>query len=123
MEDELDRMLAKRDEIIPSSGFVASVMDAVHREAAASEPTPFPPLAFPWLRALPIFIALAAVGAMLIALFLHAIRMPASATQGPLLPPAVMHALAQVNAGWIAAALALAFFSTFFSLRIAVGKR
>jgi hypothetical protein len=123
MEDELDRMLATRDEIVPSSGFVASVMDAVHREAAASEPTPFPPLAFPWLRALPIFIALAAVAAMLIALFIHTMQMPAAATQAPLLPPVMIHALVQVNAGWIAAALALAFFSAFFSVRFAIGKR
>jgi hypothetical protein len=123
MEDELDRMLATRDEIVPSSGFVASVMDAVHREATTSEPTPFPPLAFPWLRAMPIFAALAAVTVMLIALFIQTMQMPAAATQGPLLPPVMIHALTQFSAGWIAAALALAFFFMFFSLRFAIGKR
>jgi len=46
--DELDRLLAKADEIVPSSGFTAAVMDAVRREAAAPAP-----LAFPWRRAWP----------------------------------------------------------------------
>ena len=123
MEDELDRMLSSRDEIVPSSGFVMSVMDAVRREAAASEPTPLPPLAFPWLRALPIFAALAAVLVMLIAGIVAAVRMPVAPTSGPLVPPAVLHALEQVNAGWLAGALLLALLSTLLSLRVATGKR
>ncbi|HYK36657.1 MAG TPA: hypothetical protein VEV40_11885 [Alloacidobacterium sp.] len=123
MEDELDRMLSRQDEIVPSSGFVSSVMDAVRREAAVPDPGPFPPLAFPWVRALPMFLALAAVIAMLISGFVELIHMPASAVQRPLLAPAVEHALAQVNAGWLAVALLLAFLSTFFSVRFAVGQR
>ncbi len=123
MEDELDRMLSTQDEIVPSSGFVMSVMDAVRNEAAASEPTPFPPIAFPWLRALPMFIALAAVLAMLIAGFVELARTPIAVTQGPLLPAAVVQALVQVNAGWIAFALLLAFLSALFSIRFATGKR
>lgn len=123
MEDELDRMLATRDEIVPSSGFVASVMDAVRSETATSEPTPLPPLAFPWVRALPVFVALAVVIAMLILGFVELFRTPAVATPGPLLSPAVEHVLAQINAGWLAVALLLAFFSTFFSIRFAGGKR
>jgi len=51
MEDaELDRILSNHDEIQPSSGFVAAVMEAVEREAAAPAPIPFP-----WRRALPLF--------------------------------------------------------------------
>jgi hypothetical protein len=123
MEDELDRMLSTRDEIVPSSGFVMSVMDAVRHEAAVSEPTPLPPIAFPWLRALPIFAALAAVVVMLIAGIVAAVRMPVPNTSGPLVPPAILHALEQVNAGWLAGALLLAFLSTVFSIRFAVGKR
>ena len=46
--DEIDRALAREDDILPSSGFAASVMDAVRREAAAP-----PPIPFPWKRALP----------------------------------------------------------------------
>ncbi len=123
MKDELDRMLSTRDEIVPSSGFVMSVMDAVRHEAAISEPTPLPPIAFPWLRALPIFVALAAVLVMLIGGIVAAVRTPVATTSGPLVPPAVWHALEQVNAGWLAGALLLALLSSLVSLRFAVGKR
>lgn len=125
MEDELDRMLSRQDEIVPSSGFVSSVMDAVRREAPVPDPdpAPFPPLAFPWVRALPVFLALAAVIAMLVVGFVEMAHAPITATQGPLLSPAVEHALAQINAGWVAAALLIAFFSAFFSVRFAAGKR
>jgi len=46
--EEIDRILSREDEILTSSGFAVSVMDAVRREAA----TP-PPIPFPWKRALP----------------------------------------------------------------------
>jgi hypothetical protein len=48
--EELDRILSRADEIVPSSGFVAQVVDAVQQESA----TP-PPIRFPWRRALPGF--------------------------------------------------------------------
>src|SRR5271157_2825438 len=44
---EIDPILSGQDELLPSAGFVASVMDAVRREAAAP-----PPIPFPWKRAL-----------------------------------------------------------------------
>src|SRR5271169_6092282 len=47
-EDEMNRILSSEDEILPSSGFAVSVMDAVRRESAAP-----PPIPFPWKRALP----------------------------------------------------------------------
>jgi hypothetical protein len=37
-EDEIDRILSRQDEIVPSSGFAASVMEAVRREAAVPPP-------------------------------------------------------------------------------------
>jgi hypothetical protein len=46
--DDLDRWLADEEPIVPSSGFTASVMDAVAREASAP-----PAIPFPWTRALP----------------------------------------------------------------------
>jgi hypothetical protein len=122
MEDELDRMLSTRDEIVPSSGFVLAVMDAVRREAAEAEPTPLPPIAFPWVRALPVFVALAAVVVMLIAGLIEVARMPVAAVRGPLLPPVVEQALAQANAGWIAIALLIAFFSAFLPIRLAARR-
>ena len=45
--DDLDWFMTD-DEIVPSSGFTARVMDAVHLEAT----TP-PAIPFPWTRALP----------------------------------------------------------------------
>lgn len=48
-DDELDRILMSAEQdILPSSGFARSVMEAVQNEASAP-----PPLPFPWKRALP----------------------------------------------------------------------
>lgn len=46
--DELDRILLREAEIVPSPGFARSVMAAVRSEAAAP-----PPIPFPWKLALP----------------------------------------------------------------------
>jgi len=62
-EDDMNRILSREDEILPSSGFAASVMDAVRREAAAP-----PPIPFPWKRALPgLVVAALALASALIA--------------------------------------------------------
>ncbi|PZQ32790.1 hypothetical protein [Pseudoxanthomonas japonensis] len=53
--DEIDRLLASDVSVTPTPGFLTSVMRAVERERAA-----LPPLAFPWKRALPGGVALAA---------------------------------------------------------------
>ena len=47
-DEDIDRILSRSDEILPSSGFAVSVMDAVRSEASAP-----PPIPFPWKRALP----------------------------------------------------------------------
>ena len=46
--EKLDRILAGEDQLIPSSGFVASVMERIQEESAAT-----PPIPFPWKRVLP----------------------------------------------------------------------
>lgn len=46
-DDDLERALGGEPDIVPSSGFVSTVMAAVHQEAEAPAP-----LAFPWGRAL-----------------------------------------------------------------------
>ncbi len=51
--DDIDKLLANEETITPSPGFLASVMQAVEREAAMPAP-----LAFPWKRAWPGFAAL-----------------------------------------------------------------
>src|SRR5215472_7015562 len=53
--DDLDRVLAGEPDIVPSSGFVAAVMDAVSADATA------PPLPFPWKRAWPFAAGFAAL--------------------------------------------------------------
>lgn len=56
--DDLDHILRSNgDDVLPSSGFVQSVMAAVRSEAATPSPIPFP-----WKRALP---GLAAAGVVL----------------------------------------------------------
>lgn len=118
MEHDLDRMLSTRDEIVPSSGFVASVMDAVQQEAATPKPIPFP-----WTRALPVFVALAAVLVMLVVGLVMLFRMPAAAVQEPVWMAETARLFGQANADWIAFAFVLTFISIGFSIRIAVGKR
>jgi len=51
--DNLDRWLSEDDTIVPSSGFIDSVMEAVRREASGQA------IPFPWKRALPGMIATA----------------------------------------------------------------
>lgn len=46
--DPIDQILATEQELIPSSGFLASVMESVHEEARKPAP-----IAFPWKRAVP----------------------------------------------------------------------
>jgi hypothetical protein len=50
-DDDIGRVLSGRDGVASSSGFAASVMDALEQEAG----TP-PPIPFPWARVLPGFI-------------------------------------------------------------------
>jgi hypothetical protein len=44
-DEEIDHVLGGEEDVLPSSGFHASVMEAVHREATAP-----PPIPFPWKR-------------------------------------------------------------------------
>jgi hypothetical protein len=41
-KEDIDLTLVRNDAILPSSGFTASVTEAVTREAAAPSPIPFP---------------------------------------------------------------------------------
>jgi hypothetical protein len=46
--DDLDRLLSDEEQLVPSSGFAASVMAEIGGEASVP-----PALPFPWMRALP----------------------------------------------------------------------
>ncbi|MBZ5547864.1 MAG: hypothetical protein LAO22_07825 [Acidobacteriia bacterium] len=122
--DEIDRILSHDEELLPSSGFAASVMDAVRREAAVP-----PPIPFPWKRALP---GLAVAGLTLV---LVVLVFAAEATQlGREAPSAqvsvwwmsrltpIMMATTTPTAGWTLLALALTLASVIFPLRLA-GRR
>jgi hypothetical protein len=47
-DNDLDAVLLRTEEIVPSSGFTSAVMDAVQQEAAMP-----PPIPFPWRSAMP----------------------------------------------------------------------
>jgi hypothetical protein len=51
IETEIGQILAGEEELLPSSGFAASVMERVRQEAALPAPIPFP-----WKRAIPLLL-------------------------------------------------------------------
>jgi hypothetical protein len=58
IETEIEAILASEEELMPSSGFLASVMERVRQEAALPAPLPFP-----WMKAISILLlASGAVG-------------------------------------------------------------
>lgn len=109
-----------QDVILPSSGFADSVMTAIHREAAAPAPIPFP-----WLRALPGLAAAALLVTGLLTAFVFLIRAwlvlsanPRSPAGRPAAPSwlsqlsALLHAssaAALPNVFWLGTSLAIAF--------------
>ena len=115
-DDELDRIfMPEKDDILPSSGFVASVMEAVRSEAA----TP-PPIPFPWKRALPM---LAVDVLMLVWLVVVGITQPVPATEASslavILPPTLVPVL-QAGA-WIVLTLLLTLATVMLSMRLVSG--
>ncbi|MFZ3265985.1 MAG: hypothetical protein WA172_18415 [Terriglobales bacterium] len=121
---DVDRILSKHDEILPSSGFAASVMGAVHREASAP-----PPIPFPWRRALP-GIAVAAFALVLVvvvgvAAILQMSRgvlsLRAATTWSPL-PWLAGQGTISSTVGWTALALVVALVSIKLSMHLAADK-
>jgi hypothetical protein len=122
-KDEIDRILSREDEILPSSGFGASVMDAVRCEAAAP-----PPIPFPWKRALPGL----AVGGLVVALVLVAgvraiVQMdnataPPFSMSSPLAMPPIFRGGIESAVIWTILALLVTFVSMKLSMRLASGR-
>ena len=98
-EDNLDRILKSEEELVPSSGFVAAVMERVREEAAAPAPIPFP-----WKRLAP-------------GLGLQDLR--ATALVQPHLSAALTGTVGQ--AGWVALALGVSMLAWILSRRM-VGR-
>jgi hypothetical protein len=110
----IDHILASEDELMPSSGFLASVMDRVQEDAAASAPIPFP-----WKRAVPGILLAAGVFVWGFVEFVR-LGLPAmgSVTLAlPRLPVAALPAFEQ--ACWVAMALGVSLLSWLFSRRLA----
>jgi|SRR5271156_3796925 len=118
--EDFDRVLSKEQEIAPSSGFVASVMDAVRRAIE----TP-PPIPFPWRRALP---GLSAAGFGLASVLVLGVMLSRETAPQPLpaglLPVFVLivRGWKAVGANWIALALVLSLASLKLSARIVSRK-
>jgi hypothetical protein len=112
--EEIDRILAGEEELIPSSGFLSSVMERIEDEAAAP-----PPIPFPWKRAVPGMALAAGVfgwGAF------ELVRAGISAASQFSLP--AVHATAALSppmqqAGWVALAVGISVASWLLSKKIA----
>jgi len=114
-DEELDRILSREDDLIPSSGFVSSVMDAVRRESV----TP-PPISFPWKRAIPGLAGLIGTLGWIVAAVMAQSGRPAT-TQAPLpaLFTTILETATRFDAGWILLALLLTWALIRLSVRLA----
>jgi hypothetical protein len=119
IETEIGHILAGEGELLPSSGFAASVMDRVRQEAALPAPLPFP-----WMKAI-IFILLITGAAGWSAIELVHLGVPGlslSALSWMTKPPQhlsgdLIRALEET--GWVALALGISLFSWLLSRRLA----
>ena len=117
-EGQLDRILAHEDALVPSSGFAASVMDAIQEQAA--EPAPIP---FPWKLALPGIAALIATIVIIVRFTASAIQSMGQNSGGAdFLPQAhfdlVLSSFARTQAGPALLALAAALICTLVCSRL-----
>jgi hypothetical protein len=125
-DDEINRILSSEEEILPSSGFAVSVMDAVRREAAAP-----PPIAFPWKRALPGLVVagfvLALVFVTVVVAIAQGIRASMTARFSMSLPSVLtpsfgLHRNLESAASWTVMALLATLVSVKLSMRLASGR-
>ena len=113
-QNGIDRILATEEALIPSSGFLASVMERVREEAAAPAPIPFP-----WKRALPGMVVVAGVlGAGAVVFVRQALPAMHGFTMSMPPVPAAAEALMK-QAGWVALALWASLSSWILSKRLA----
>lgn len=115
----IERILATEEQLVPSSGFLASVMDRVQDEARVPAP-----ISFPWKRAIPGIVLAAGVFGWGAYEFIRqavpatlSIPFAAPTFVAQRIPAAAEHPLEQ--AGWVAFALAVSLVSWLLSRRIA----
>jgi hypothetical protein len=115
--DDIDRILAHDDEIVPSSGFTSAVLYAVRREVSAPKPIPFP-----WKRALPGVVAAIVTLILIVAEVVEQLGLGPAPSQTGASGPSVADAIAQAatNAGaqWIALALVVTVASLSLAMRL-----
>ena len=114
IDAKIDHILATEEELIPSSGFMASVMERVEEEAAMP-----PPIPFPWKRFIPGIVLATGVfgwsGIELVRLGLPAMQSLELST--PHLSAADLHSVD--SAGWVVVALGVSLVSWLLSRRLA----
>jgi hypothetical protein len=119
IETEIEAILAGEEDLMPSSGFAASVMDRVRQEAALPAPTPFP-----WMKAI-VLILLASGAAGWGAVELVRLGLPGYilSTMSWMTKPQQHLSAVQVRsleqAGWVALALGISLVSWLVSRRLA----
>jgi hypothetical protein len=114
--ERIDEILGSEPELVPSSGFAASVMERIREEAAAPLPIPFP-----WKRAVPGMVVAAGVfgwGAVELVRFAGPALDELRRTQ---IHVAVNAAVARPleQACWVVAALAVPLITWMISRRVA----
>ena len=110
-----EHLAASTEQLTPSSGFVLSVMDAIHTQAV--EP---PPIAFPWRRVLPG--AVAALGilvAFVLFIFMGNAGNVSSATQPHLIAALSSLTPVETAAAWTLLAGCLSLILAALSFRLA----
>jgi len=112
--DSIDRILATEEPLLPSSGFLASVMQGVREEAAAP-----PPIPFPWRRVLP-GVALIAGVSVWAAIEFARNGLPSAGTVSLALPHLTAAGVQSLEqASWVAGALGVSLLSWLLSRRLA----
>lgn len=108
MDNNLDRILSRDQDVIPSSDFVRNVMVAVHREASAPAP-----ISFPWWRVVPgLAICAVALTAFVIVAVIQFRGGSAGAGPVPSVFVNVVETANRVGLGWVSLALVASFVPT-----------
>lgn len=110
----IETILATEEDLIPSSGFLVTVMENVHEEARLPQPVPFP-----WKRAIPgILLAGGAFAWSAVVLFRYGLPAVSGVS---LIQPQHFAALERPleQTGWVALALGVSLLSWLLSRRLA----
>lgn len=112
--DAMDAILANEEDLVPSSGFLARVMERVQEEAEA-----LPPIPFPWKRAVPgMILAVGVLGWSTAEIVRYALH-EAGVFTLPKVHIAAMMSQSIEQAGWIVVAFGLSTAAWVLSRRVA----